>query len=150
MVVNSKDSVRGARGEPGQRRGLVALHVDLHEVRQAVLRDQRIQRRDRQADLGIPALALPARCAVGGGDEVGAGGGDGGVGGVEAQHRLARHGADQRRDARHAGIAAEEQAQQAREARLRLDRHHAGADAAEARRAVADMRADVEGEIARA
>ena len=110
--------------------------------------DQRIERRDRQGQRRVPALALPARCALGGGDEGLAGGGDGRVGGVEPQRGRARRGADQRGQARHRGIVAEEQAHQPRQPRLRLDRDDTGAEPPEARRAVADMGADVEGEVA--
>ena len=48
----------------------------------------------------------------------------------------------------HVVLAAVKQPQDPHQSRLRLDRDHARAEAAEARDAVADMRADIEGEIA--
>ena len=54
-----------------------------------------------------------------------------------------------RLDQRHAVVARIDRADGARAQRLRLQRHHARAEPAEAADAVADMAADVEGEIAR-
>ena len=53
-----------------------------------------------------------------------------------------------RRDERDRRIAAVDEAQDPGRARLRLERDDAGAEAPEGRDAVADMGADVEGEIA--
>ncbi len=148
MVVNSKESARGGGGQAGQRLRLIALDVYFDEFGQAVLGDQMIEGGDRQAQFGVPFLPFPADGAAGGGDEGVGGGGDGRVGGVDAQHRLAWRAADQGSHPHHLRIAAEQQPQQPRQPRLRLHRHHARAEAAEAGGAVADMGADVEGEIA--
>jgi hypothetical protein len=113
-----------------------------------VLGDQVVERGDGQAQLGVPFLAFPADGAPGGGDEGVGRRGDRRVGGVDAQHRLARRAADEGGDPHHLRIAPEDEAQQPREPRLRLDGHDARAEAAETGRAVADMRADIEGELA--
>ena len=64
MVVNSNDSARTACDRPVQRLCLKTFHVELDERGNAVLGDQRIQRRDLDVGGLVPALGFPARRAA--------------------------------------------------------------------------------------
>src|SRR6476661_6794220 len=67
---------------------------------------------------------------------------------IELKLEHSRAAADRDRLDRQRGVAAIEQLQRLDQRRLRLDRHHAGAETAKDGDAVADMGADIEHEIA--
>ena len=81
-------------------------------------------------------------------DEIGRGGGDGGIGRVDPQRQLAGLAPHADSTSVTSLIARVDRADRARAQRLRLQRHHARAETAKAADAVADVAADVEGEIA--
>ena len=128
--------------------GLEALDVDLQQRRQAMARDQRVERRGGNLDLAVPDLLLPAFRPARRADEGVGGRRNGGVGAVDPQPHdtfgIAAGGLDQR-DLR---VAAMDQPQRTRRPRLRFERDHMRTKPTEAGDAVADMRADVEGEVA--
>ena len=93
-------------------------------------------------------LALPARRAVGGGDEGVGRGRYRGVVEIDPQRDGAGGAPDRDLLDGHRAVAAEQEAQRRRERRLRLRHHDARAEPAKRGDAVADMAADVEHEVA--
>ena len=135
--------------QPGERLGLEALHVDLHEGRHAVFRDQRVERRDADLDAPVPDLALPAFGAFGGLQEVLRRGRDRRVVDIDPHFDLAYRRADRDRLDRHPRVAPVDQPQGLHQRRIGLAGHHARTEPPERRDAVTDMRADVEHEVTR-
>src|SRR5580704_17138080 len=135
-------------GEAGERLGLVALDIDLDETRDAVARDQRVERRHRHLDARRPMLAFPAGRAARRRDEGLRGGRDGRIGEIKLEGDRALPSPDRARNDRHRVVAAVDEAQRSRQGRLRLDRDDPRAESAERSDAVADMAADIEHEIA--
>ena len=135
--------------QPGERLGLEALDVDLDEGRRAVPRDQRVERGHRDPDALAPDLALPAGRALRRLHEIARGGRDRGIVDVDREFDLARRGADRDRLDGDARVAPVDQPQRLHQRRLRLAGDDTASEPAERRDAVADMRADVEHQIAR-
>jgi len=141
---------RGQRlREAAQHRELEPLDVDLHEVRPAVARDQRVQRRHRHAHAAAPAHAAEGRRGAHALRPVCRQRGDRGVARADEQLGLALGLADRHRQHRHGGVLGEEPVQHAQAVGLRFDRHDPRAQPPPDKRAVAHVRADVEGEPAR-
>ena len=111
-------------------------------------RNQRVERGHRNADGPGPGLALPARRAVRRLQEGLGGGRHRRVVDIELEFNRSLAGADRDRLDRDRAIAAVEELERPDQGRLRLDRDHPGAEPAECGNAVADMRADVEHQIA--
>src|SRR5215472_9177891 len=112
-------------------------------------RYQHIERRDPHVDGPGPGLPFPTRRAVGRPAERIRGGRDGWVVDVEPELEHSRAAADRDRLDRDRAVAAVKEFQRLDQRRLRLDRHHARAQAAQDGDAVADMRTDIEDEVAR-
>ena len=129
--------------EAGQHRILEALNVNLGKRRRAEPGDRRIERRARDLDLRIPHLPLPAARAVGGADEIGRGGGDRGVDGVDAKGKPARPISAGGFHQRHLAVVPVKRADRPRAQGLRFQCHHPRPEPAEAADAVAHMRAEV-------
>ena len=139
---------RNCPRQPLQHVQFEAFDIDLHEGRDTVPFDQRVERGYRHRHRRGPALTLPARRAVRGGDERPRAGGDRRVAQVQVQVEQAFAGTDCCIDDGHLRVAAVQAVQHADQHRLRFDRHHAAAETSETGDTVADMAADVEGEIA--
>ena len=139
---------RDGPGEPHEHAILEALDIDLEESRTAVVVNETVEGQARHGDGVVPDLALPPRRSIGGADEIRRSGRDRRVGAVdvERQRALRRTGGGLQQD--HRGVAAVDQPDRPRRPGLRLEGDDTGAEAAEGGDAVADMGADVEGEIA--
>src|SRR5712691_886476 len=147
-----RGELEGKRGnrtrESGERLRFISLDVDLDEGRRSMARDQRVERGHRHRDAIDPLLALPTRRTAGSADESVGRGAYRRVVEIEFQHQLALVAADRDRLDHHRSIAAVQQLQGFHEQRLRLDGDDARAEPPECGDAVADVRADVEHQIA--
>ncbi len=152
QLALDRGEFKGKRGnrmrQSGERFRLEPLDVDLDEGRHAVARDQCGERGHRHRDAVDPLLALPTRRAASGADESVGCGAHRRVVEVEFQHQLALVASDRDRLDHHRSIAAVEQLQGLDEQRLGFDGDDAGAEPPERGDAVADVRADVEHQIA--
>ena len=149
MVVNSKESAGTAALRPASTAVLEALDVDLDEGRAPASRIR--PSRVRQGTVTVASQTWPSQPpAPSRPHDEGVGGGrDGRVRRVELERRSRPRASPAAASTSvTVRIAAMDQAQGAGRARLRLERDDARAEPAEGRDAVADMGADVEGEVA--
>ena len=110
--------------------------------------NQRIQRRHRHRDGFVPTLSFPAGRALRGFDEVARGGRDGRIVDIDLQRNLTRFGTDRDRFDRNRRVAYVDQSQDLHQCRVRLTGDHTCVETAEGCDAIADMRADIEHEVA--
>ena len=113
-----------------------------------MLGDERIEGGAGHLDRGVPNLVLPTTGPIGGGHEIRRGSRDGGIGRVDLENDGAHAPPAGRLEQRHALVAAMDRPYCTRAQRLRLQRYHARSKTPEAPRPVADVGADVEGEVA--
>ena len=110
--------------------------------------DQCVERGDRDADGAAPALPLPSRRPVGGTQECLRRGRDSRVVEIDPEIKQSRAARNCERLDDHGRIKTIKKLQRPRQSRLRLDRYDPRAQAAKSADAVANMRSDIENEIA--
>ncbi len=144
----SNDSGRKGSTETAQDLVLEALDVDLAELRFAVAGDQLVQGDHGHRQHRVPAD--PSKAGIGRHllDPAPGEAGDGRGAGAQVQGAHPTRGRHATRLEEDAGIATVEQAEDGQQVRLRFDRDDAGAEPAEHPDAVADVRSQVEGQIA--
>src|SRR5688500_8620244 len=126
---------------------LEAFDIDLAELRLAVAGDESVQTDERHVDHGVPANPLESSISL---DIVHPGfseGRDSRRPGTQMELSFAWSGCHSTGINEDILVAAVKQPQHGNEVRLRLDRDHAGTNAAEDEYSIAHMRTDVESKI---